>query len=241
MDTTAGIPRPLRRDAELNRQRIMAAAREVFAERGLDATLDEVARHAGLGVGTVYRRFPNKEALVDALFEESFGRLVALTEQALEQPDAWSGFVALVTELAEAQTVDRGLRDIMLSERYGRDRVAQMRDRIKPLIDALVERARAQGGLREDFAPTDFPVLMMMIAAAVEFTRPVQPESWQRYVTILLDGVSQRRAAPTPLAERELGEEEVHTAMHGLRLRVTRTAHGAPASAGGDPECVTEC
>jgi AcrR family transcriptional regulator len=214
MDTTAGIARPLRRDAELNRQRIMAAAREVFAERGLEATLDDVARHAGLGVGTVYRRFPNKEAVVDALFEESFGRVVALTEQALEHPDAWEGLVGLMTQLAELQAADRGLRDIMLSEAYGRDRVAQMRDRIKPLMDRVFGRAGEQGRLRDDVSVTDLPVLQLMIASTIEFTHPVQPESWRRYVTIVMDGLCQRRDRPTALSEPPLDDDELHQVMH---------------------------
>lgn len=215
MDTTTAVPRPLRRDAELNRQRITAAAREVFAERGLEATLDDVARHAGLGVGTVYRRFPNKEALVDALFEESFGRVVALTEQALANPDAWAGLVDLMIELAELQAGDRGLRDLMLSETYGRDRVAQMRDRIKPLMDRMVERAVEQGGVRADLRAGDLPVLQLMISATIGFTQQVRPEAWRRYATILMDGLCHRRDQPTPLTESELDDDDLHQVMHG--------------------------
>ncbi|HEV2347370.1 MAG TPA: helix-turn-helix domain-containing protein [Actinocrinis sp.] len=222
MDTPAAVPRPLRRDAELNRLRIMAAAREVFAERGLEATLDDVARQAGLGVGTVYRRFPNKEALVDALFEEGFGRVVAAAERSLENPDAWAGMVNLVTELAEIQAADRGLRDIMLSEAYGRDRVAQLRDRIKPMLEQAVERAQRQGGLRADFRAADVPALLMMIAMTVEFGRDVRPEVWRRYLTMLLDGISARRDHPTRLPEPELDDDDMHEAMHAWpRLRWT--------------------
>jgi AcrR family transcriptional regulator len=214
MDTTTDAPRPLRRDAELNRQRIMAAAREVFAERGLEATLDDVARRAGLGIGTVYRRFPNKEALIDALFEESFGRVVALTEAAQQNPDAWDGLVALMVELAEMQAADRGLRDLMLSEVYGRDRVAQMRERIKPLMDGLVSRAVAQGRVREDLKAGDMPALMLMIATTVEFTAAVRPGNWRRYLGIMLDGLCQRRDRPTPLGEPVLDDDAIHLAMN---------------------------
>jgi AcrR family transcriptional regulator len=86
--------RPLRRDAARNRQRILRAAAEVFTEHGLQASLDDVARHAGVGVGTVYRRFPDKEALAEALFEERLAALVGLAEQALAEPDAWVGLVS---------------------------------------------------------------------------------------------------------------------------------------------------
>lgn len=216
MDTTTAVPRPLRRDAELNRQRITAAAREVFAERGLDATLDDVARHAGLGVGTVYRRFPNKEALIDALFEETFARIVGMTERAAYNPDAWAGLVDLLIEMTEMQAADRGLRELMLSEAYGRDRVAQMRDLMKPLMERLVERAVAEGGVRDDLRAGDIPVLLTMITSTVVFTQPVRPQAWRRYVTILLDGLCRRRERPTQLTEAELSDDDLHTAMHHL-------------------------
>src|SRR5882757_2154058 len=216
MDTTLpAIPRPLRRDAELNRQRIMAAARQVFAARGLDATLDDVARQAGLGVGTVYRRFPNKEALIDALFEESFASVVGLAERAIEHPDAWAGLVGLMTDLAELQAGDRGLRDLMLSETYGRDRVAQMRDRIQPLMERVVERAHESGQLRADLRAGDLPVLLLMVSATVEFTHLARPEGWRRYATIMLDGMCERRDRPTELTEPVLDDDALHEAMHG--------------------------
>lgn len=229
MDTPAPVPRPLRRDAVLNRQRIMAAARVVFAERGLEATLDEVAREAGLGVGTVYRRFPDKEALVDALFEESFGQVVALAERALEVPDAWESVVWLLTRLAEIQARDRGLRDIMLSESYGHDRVAQMRDRIKPLLEQVVERAQRQGGLRADLRAGDLPALLMMISVTVEFGGAVRPEVWRRYLTILLDGVCARRDGPTELPEPVLADDDMHEAMRAWP-RLRRMAPSGPGA-----------
>ena len=226
MDTTAAtaasasVPRPLRRDAELNRQRIMVAARQVFAERGLEATLDDVAREAGLGVGTVYRRFPDKEALVDALFEESFGQVVARAERALELPDAWDGVVSLLAELAEIQAADRGLRDIMLSESFGRDRVAQMRDRIKPLLEQVVERAQRDGRLRGDLRAGDLPAILMMISVTVEFGGEMRPDLWRRYLALLVDGISARRDGPTELPEPVLDDEDMREAMQAWpRLR----------------------
>lgn len=215
MDTTTTPvnPRPLRRDAELNRQRILVAAKEVFAERGLDATLDEIARHAGLGVGTVYRRFPNKEALIDALFEEGFAQILELTEQALANPDAWAGLVGLLTRMAEVQAADFGLRDVMLSETYGRDRIAQMRDQVKPLMEQVVARAQEQGRLRPDFRATDIMALQLMISATVEFTHGVRDGGWRRYLPLLLDGLAARRDRVTELTEPELGDDDLHCAM----------------------------
>lgn len=222
------VPRPLRRDAELNRQRIMAAARQVFAERGMGATLDEIARQAGVGVGTVYRRFPDKEALVEALFEEGFGQVVARAEQALAAPDAWDGVVALFTDLAEIQAADRGLRDIMLSESYGRDRVARMRDRIKPLLEQVIERAQRQGTVRDDLRAADVPAMLMMISVTVEFGGDARPCLWRRYLTMLLDGIRVRREGPTEIAEPVLDDEDMQEAMRAWpRLRrMTPSAGG---------------
>src|ERR1700728_5125884 len=98
----AGERPPLRRDAERNRQRILAAAADVFTERGLDATLDEVAKAAGVGIGTVYRRFPDKETLVSELFRERIDALVTVAETACTAPDPWRGLVSYLEYAASA-------------------------------------------------------------------------------------------------------------------------------------------
>src|SRR5215211_3742812 len=105
-------PAPLRADAERNRQRILEAAREVFADRGLDVTLDDIARHAGVGVGTAYRRFPNKEALVEALMVERIGELEALAQECLAQPDPWEGVAGYLERALAMQAADRGLKEV---------------------------------------------------------------------------------------------------------------------------------
>src|SRR6202035_2262707 len=104
--------RPVRGDAERNRQRILAAAARVFTERGLDATLDEVARAAGVGVGTVYRRFPDKEALVAALFRERIDNLVTVAENACAGADPWQAVVSYLEYAAAALAGDTGLRQL---------------------------------------------------------------------------------------------------------------------------------
>jgi AcrR family transcriptional regulator len=213
MSQRAAIPRPLRRDAELNRQRIMTAAREVFAQRGLDATLDDIAHHAGLGVGTVYRRFPNKAALVDALFEDSFQQLRALFVEAEQSPDAWSGMLGLLSTLCELQAQDRGLREVMLSSAQGRSKADQLREGFKPVLESLVARAKTEGPLRCDFDPRDFLTVLIMVTAAAEFSRTVAPEVWRRYLTLLLDGMCERRDKATPLPVPAMNDEQVDEAM----------------------------
>jgi AcrR family transcriptional regulator len=145
--------RPLRRDAEQNRQRILRATAEVFTTRGLQASLDDVARHAGVGVGTVYRRFPDKDALVEALFEERLGQVAGLADKALAEPDSWTGLTWFLEHACELLSSDRGLREILMFATYGRDRVQAARTRMQPLVTALVERAQRTASCAPTCAP----------------------------------------------------------------------------------------
>jgi len=188
---------PLRRDAELNRRRLIAAAHEVFRERGLSATLDDVARHAGVGVGTAYRRFANKQELVDALFDDMVDRVEAITLDGLADPDPWQGLVSALERVCEVQAFDRGLREVMLGTGRAAQRQAQMRDRIGPSVDRLVARAQRHGALRTDLIPLDLPMIQVMVAAVTEQTG--DPRLWRRYLHLLLDGL--RAAAATPLPD----------------------------------------
>lgn len=197
----------------LNRRRIMDAAREVFARRGFGATLDEVAEFAGLGVGTVYRHFPNKSAVINALFEESVERIVELARTAAAAGDPWQGFVGFMVDVAELQTSDRGLRDLMLTAEGGCERSELLRDRLRPVLRPMVERAKAQGALRPDFSDQDFPVLQLMLSAAYEFTGIVAPEAWRRYLTLMIDALCTRREAPCPLPQPPLDEAGIEHAM----------------------------
>ena len=115
--------RPLRRDAERNRRRILAAAAELLSERGLDATLDDVARAAGVGVGTVYRRFPDKESLIEELFRDRIDSMVKLAEQALTEPDPWQALVSYLEMATEMMAANIGLRQLLMFATYGKDRV----------------------------------------------------------------------------------------------------------------------
>src|SRR3982074_772960 len=118
----AADARPPRREAERNRLRILRAAAEVFTERGLQATLDDVAERAGVGVGTVSRRFPDKEALVEALFSERLDTLVGFAEQALAEPDPWTALATFLEQAASVIAGDRGLRQILMFATYRRRR-----------------------------------------------------------------------------------------------------------------------
>ncbi|MEV5354946.1 helix-turn-helix domain-containing protein [Streptomyces sp. NPDC052693] len=212
----AGSPprtRPLRADAERNRQRIIAAAQEVFARRGLEVTLDDIAHHAGVGVGTVYRRFADREALIEAVFDSEVQRVVTLAEQALSHEDAWEGLVQFLTLTGRDFAEDRGLKEVLLEGAHAQNRVATTRERLTPALSALIARAQQEGSLRNDIEATDVPLLQLMIGAAAHHTLAVTPDLWQRYLALVLDGLRARREAPSPLPHRALTQEEFDQAV----------------------------
>jgi AcrR family transcriptional regulator len=209
--------RPLRADAERNRQRILEAARQLFASRGLAVTLDDIAHHAGVGVGTAYRRFPDKEALIDALFEDRIDELATMAEDALAQDDAWDGLATFLERGLALQAADRGLHEVVLGSVHGRGRLARARERMKPPIDELVARAQASGNLRGDIDPTDMPLIHLMLGAVVDYTREVAPDAWRRFLTIVLDGLRAHRETPTALPTKALEPAQVDDAMRAWR------------------------
>jgi AcrR family transcriptional regulator len=201
-DADGGLapPRPLRRDAERNRQRILQAAAAVFTEHGLGASLDEVARQAGVGVGTVYRRFPDKATLVDALFQERIDALIEVAEQAQDEPDSWVALVSFLERAAQMLTGDRGLRQMLMYAAHGHHRAVYARDRVRPAVERLLTRAQADGHVRDDLGPTDVPVIEFMLSSVAEYTRPVRPEIWRRYLALVLDALRPDGASPLPEA-----------------------------------------
>ncbi|MGW2328371.1 TetR/AcrR family transcriptional regulator [Streptomyces sp. NPDC001700] len=205
--------RPLRADAERNRQRIIAAAQEVFAERGLDVTLDDIAHHAGVGVGTVYRRFSGREELIEAVFEDAVRQVVAHAEQVLTRDDPWEGLVEFLQATAQRFAESRGLREVLLGGAHSRPRVDAVREHLHPLIGDVFARAQQHGPLRDDIEATDFPFIHIMLGAVTQNGRAVAPDLWKRYFTLILDGMRRDRSGPSPLPHRALAPDEVHQAM----------------------------
>jgi AcrR family transcriptional regulator len=215
---TAHTDRPLRRDAQRNRERILEAAAELFARKGVDVTLDEVARCAGVGVGTVYRRFPDKEELIDALFEDRIAEIAAYAEEALAASDPWEGLVGFFERSCAQHTADRGLQQVIFSSVHGHQRVAAARDRISPPVTEMLRRAQEAGALRPDVAPTDVPLVQFMVGAAAQYAGDIGPDVWRRMLTIVLDGLCARRSEPTPLPAQPLTEEQFELAMRDARF-----------------------
>ena len=213
MTVTDEHERPLRADAERNRLRVLAAAQTVFAERGLDVSLDEIAAAAGVGVGTVYRRFPTKEALVDALFESRIATVIAHFERCLANPDPWDGFAELIGGACRMQAEDRGLKQALLEQHRGLERVRAARDRIAPIARQVVRRAVDAGAVRADIESFDIPMINLAVGLVAERTRDVAPDAWERILTIVLDGLRAGRAAPTPMPAPALDAEQFAAAM----------------------------
>ncbi|GAB3209310.1 TetR/AcrR family transcriptional regulator [Marinactinospora thermotolerans] len=207
--------RPLRRDAEENRLRILRSAREVFAERGVEVSLDDIARHAGVGVGTVYRRFSGKRELIETLLREQVEDLAAVEARSLACEDPWEGFVHYVMGISELFVRDRGLREVTLMGTFG-DITASARDRFLPTISRMMERAQESGRMRPDVTPTDLPVIGLMLGTAGEYAHALRPDLWRRYLLIILDGL--RSPVPSPLPE-PLSGQEVDRLIHAARHR----------------------
>jgi len=215
----------LRRDAELNRQRILKAAAEVFTERGLGVTLDQVAEQAGVGVGTVYRRFPNKEALADALFVDKLDQVRRAAEAELDNPDAWDALAGFLEQAVTLIAADRGLRQILMFATYSTDQIQQARARLQPFVIQLVERAQREGVVRADLHPSDMALIEFMLTVPAEYAWHVRPSVWRRYLTLILDGLRPARAAATPLPEPALSRAELQR-VHDPDARTLGTAGG---------------
>jgi AcrR family transcriptional regulator len=217
--------RPLRKDAARNRALLVQAGREVFAERGLEASLDDVARRAGLGVGTAYRHFANKYDLAKAIFADAVDGIIATARSAAAMDDPWCGIVAFIEAAAEAQTNDRGLRDVMTGV-HDTGEMERINDVISPLLTDLVERAKAAGRVREEIDATDVGVAVLMLCTVADITGDVAPDLWRRYLPMLLDALR----AGSPLPVPALAESEFRRAMVGHKQRMIR----APATT--DPD-----
>jgi AcrR family transcriptional regulator len=197
-----------RSDAQRNRARLIAAARALLERGGVDISVRAIAREAGVGVGTVYRHFPTRDDLVDAVLEDAVEEIVAVAGRALEEDDARMGFTRFIEETIALGARNRGLKDVLETEQHGRTRAAAMRRRIRPAIAQLVERAQAQGTLRADVVPQDVALVFWGSDRVMELAADVAPEVWRRHLALVFDGL--RAGAATPLPEPPLTETKLH-------------------------------
>lgn len=200
MGSMTEAARPLRVDAERNRRRIVEAATTAFAERGLDVSLEDVADSAGVGIATLYRRFPSRDHLIAACFERRLEDYARLADEALAAADAWTGFVSYVEGICSMQAADRGLKDVLTRTFPNARALEGHRRRGYALSVRLIERAKAEGSLRADLATEDLVVLLMANAGVVQGCGDAAPDTWKRFVALMLDGCRNTSAGPLPPA-----------------------------------------
>jgi len=214
--TPTASPSPDRRrrsDAERSRQRLITAAREVFATRGLGAGLNEIAHHAGVGVGTAYRHFANKDALIDAAMRDRLDDLVHIAEAGLADPNAWDGLALVLRQMATVMVADIGLRDAALSAGRSPEFFEEIDTRMEPLMTRLLQRAQAAGAVRPDVAVADLLVILFLVTEFAQRSAAVSPDIHQRYLELFMSAL---RSSPL---DTHLGPPLSHVDLKRILLR----------------------
>jgi AcrR family transcriptional regulator len=192
----------LRADARRNRDAVLAAAREEFGKRGLECQVEDIARRAGVGVGTVYRHFQTKDDLLAALVTDRFERLAERAREAVAEEEPWQAFCEMMRFAAGLQVRDRGLSEFLASQPH----LAEGEAVQSGLADAMAElmfKAQATGGMRDDAVVEDVPTLICGLGAVMAGA----PDSlsrlnWERFVEIMLDGLRAPGANALPPPRR---------------------------------------
>ena len=218
-----------RRDARRNHAALVTAAGAAFAQDGVDTRLDEIARRAGVGTATLYRHFPNRGALVEAIFAERVDEFFALAEGALEEPDAWAGLVGSWRRRSSFRAETAFCSEIFVRYPPGEGLLGETRQQLRELFEKVVGRAHAQGVLRPDFGVPDLALVLWSFAPVIDATAEVAPTAWRRHLHWLLDGL--RPEGATPQSEPPLDEEQFAEAMRRRREQrfQQRPATGRPA------------
>jgi AcrR family transcriptional regulator len=225
--TTANHPAPrtrLRRDAQRNRDAIVTAARQMFCDHGLEAPLEQIARQAGVGIATLYRRFPSRAALLDAVLADNLQAHVDAAEQALDMDDPWEGFASYLEQSCRLQAADRGLNDLMGMRFPRATGVETAKARLFELVARVVDRAQQSGQLRADLTLEDLALVTWANTRVLPACRAAgAPDAWQRHLGFLLDGFRADRAHPLP--QPPLSPRQVHRAMLTLGRRSAGDTH----------------
>lgn len=209
------LQRPLRSDARANRRRVLDAAAAVFAARGIDAPVEEIAQLAGLGVGTLYRRFPSKESLIEQLVSDLFERVLDAGRQALRCPDG-TGLEDFLRHTASLQYSNRGC----LSRMWESPVPSGFRSEFDDIVGQLVSRAQEHGLIRTDCAATDFTVLLWATRGIIATCGDIAPLAWQRHLDIALAGL--RPGAPALGHPKITDRQRAAVATSGRPARAAR-------------------
>ncbi len=200
MSTARALTTSLRTDAERNRVRILAAAREAFAEHGLQVSMNDVARRADVGVATLYRRFPTREDLITAVFADRMTAYADAVGRALADPDPWRGFCSYVETVCAMQAADRGFTHVLTLTFPNAKEFEAERDRGYHAFVQLADRAMNAGRLRADFVAEDLVMLLMANAGVVSATGDAAPATWKRFAAYMIQAFRAEHAEPLPAA-----------------------------------------
>ncbi len=190
--TAEPAERPLRADARRNRERILAAAKTAFAEAGVHAQMEDVARRAGVGVGTVYRHFPTKEALIGELLAQKFRLLLEGAREALDVEDPWDAFAGTLRRNAELMAADAAVQDALMRVEADWTFAEEARQELKATFAIVIDRAKAAGVVRGDFTIDDVPMLMCGLCSTMAAGPPGEAFDWRRHLELMLDGIRAR-------------------------------------------------
>lgn len=190
--------RPMRADALRNRERIVAAAIEAFAQEGLDVGVAEIARRAEVGPGTLFRNFPTKEDLILAVFEERVKEAIAVAQASLDMEDAGAAFERFHFELAGLQMRDVGFFHAIRQRMFEHPVMRERKDQILKLVAQILERAQSAGAVRMDVTLDDLKFMMMSLTQADIPAGEMPPDIHARHLRILLDGLKPSGAGPMP-------------------------------------------
>ncbi|WP_406232226.1 TetR/AcrR family transcriptional regulator [Nocardia sp. NBC_01009] len=188
------MTRPLRRDAARNREKLVRAATGVFAEQGLDGSLEEIARRAGVSIGTLYNHFPHRDALIDALLPPRLAALDEFAARAASEPDAWTAFTGFTGALLDQLTTDRGLLEAFTGNHPAAEQLTQACHRGMSHLSVLLDRARRSGAMRADARDEDVVNLLWALSLLGE---TAGPPAWRRCLDLVLDGLRQPHEQPT--------------------------------------------
>jgi AcrR family transcriptional regulator len=214
--SVAAGPDRLRCDAARNRERVLSAALEVYGERGPAFTMEEIASRAGVGIGTVYRRFPTKGALLDVLALPYLQRTLSLARAAAEHGVPGERLEVFVRTVAETHAADGVCSGRLWDSAIGRP----VRDAIARVVDGLLTDGREAGRLRPDVRYGDVVVLLWMLTGLIDATEAVAPTVWRRHLDLILDGL--RPGGPRPVATPPTSPDEwekVVASSAAVRLR----------------------
>lgn len=198
VEARAGGDRALRRDAAENLTRILDVAPLVFAEQGWGASMDEIARRAGVGVGTIYRRFPRKEDLLDAVMADRMRLVQEWAQAASEEPDAWTGLVGFIERMIEMPAGVLAFRSV-IQLRWSPDDAREFFESFAPLVAGLIERGQRAGQLRADLELSDLPMLIVGLDGVRMASEAIAPDLWRRFLGIHLDGLRAEPATALPV------------------------------------------